>query len=256
MLSLHELQKKLRQGILNPDDASLAQWIQPSNLSLQNKLDVYSNNHFSSLHEVLKSAYPVVLQLVGEEFFREMARKYIEEYPSQSSDISLYGEKLSHFLAEFIPARSLPYLPDMAKFEWALHEVFYEEKSSALDLQRFRDLKAHQYNEIKLKMNPASRLLAFKHPILKIWQFCQNENNQEQPINLSEEYDKVLVIRREWEITFEKLTEGEFAFLFAFSRNYTFSEACVRALEVESSFDIQFIWQKHIVNNTFVDLYF
>jgi len=55
--------------------------------SADTALEVYRNNYRGNLHDALAGAYPVIRQLVGDEFFRYMARKFIEQYPSRSGNL-------------------------------------------------------------------------------------------------------------------------------------------------------------------------
>ena len=43
------------------------------------RFGVYRNNVYASLIDVLAGRFPVVARLVGEEFFRAMARAYVEQ---------------------------------------------------------------------------------------------------------------------------------------------------------------------------------
>ncbi len=78
---------------------------------------VYRNNVQSSLINALADSYPVVQQLVGEEFFRAMAAVFVQQHPPESPLMSRYGEALPDFIAAFEPAASVPYLADVARLE-------------------------------------------------------------------------------------------------------------------------------------------
>ncbi|MFA5826551.1 MAG: DNA-binding domain-containing protein, partial [Gallionellaceae bacterium] len=88
-------------------------------------MEVYRNNYRGNLHDALAGAYPVVKQLVGDDFFRFMARKFIEQYPSHSANLHHYGTELPDFLATFAPAQELVYLADVAALEWAYHLAYF-----------------------------------------------------------------------------------------------------------------------------------
>ena len=80
---------------------------------------VYRNNVVHSLVNVLTDSFPVVHQLVGDEFFGAMARRYLADHPPASPLMHRYGAGLPAWIADFEPAAALPYLSDMARLEWA-----------------------------------------------------------------------------------------------------------------------------------------
>jgi len=58
------------------------------------RFGVYRNNVYASLIEVLTGRFPVFARLVGDEFFRAMARVYIEREPPRSAVLLRYGVRL------------------------------------------------------------------------------------------------------------------------------------------------------------------
>jgi putative DNA-binding protein len=84
---------------------------------------VHRETMLASLAHALESIYPACLRIVGREFFRAMARRFAVEVPSTSPDLNDYGESFAEWLASFPPARELPYLPDVARLDWALHRA-------------------------------------------------------------------------------------------------------------------------------------
>ncbi|PTT93348.1 DUF2063 domain-containing protein, partial [Pseudomonas sp. HMWF005] len=58
------------------------------------RFSVYRNNVQSSLINALADSYPVVQQLVGEDFFRAMAAVFVQQHPPETPLMSRYGEAL------------------------------------------------------------------------------------------------------------------------------------------------------------------
>ncbi|WP_169566429.1 putative DNA-binding domain-containing protein [Sneathiella limimaris] len=88
-------------------------------LNAGGRFNVYRRNYFSRLIDVLGEVFPVVKQLVGQEFFDAMAQEYATLFPPTSPLLVEYGKHFSEFLEDFEPAHQVPYLPDMARLEWA-----------------------------------------------------------------------------------------------------------------------------------------
>src|SRR4051794_29552445 len=78
---------------------------------------VYRNNVVAGLGKALELRFPVAVQLVGEEFFRGMARAFIAASRPQSAVIAEYGDTLPDFIQNFEAAASVPYLADVARIE-------------------------------------------------------------------------------------------------------------------------------------------
>ena len=97
-----------------PDFVSRTQG-EPSN----KRFNVYRNNVMVSLTEALLDSYPVVAQLVGEEFANAMARVFAGDNLPTSPVLLEYGAGYGDFIAGFEPAQSLPYLADIARLEGA-----------------------------------------------------------------------------------------------------------------------------------------
>lgn len=84
------------------------------------RFNVYRNNIFVSLIDALADIFPVTQAIVGEDFFRAMARVYVQEHPPKSAIISDYGDDFAAFIRDFEPAQGLAFLSDLAALEFTL----------------------------------------------------------------------------------------------------------------------------------------
>jgi len=106
------------------------------------RFNVHRNNVFISLAGVLEARFPAVRRLVGEEFFKAMARHFVDEMPPLSPVLLEYGATFPTILKAFAPVSSEPYLADVARLEWQLHEAFHAEDSRSLTPGDFSALRA------------------------------------------------------------------------------------------------------------------
>ena len=106
MPALHELQRRVMDALLHPgEDAAAAALLRPSpGLDAARRLRLYRNNLFESLTAALAAVYPVTQQLVGEDFFRALARRFIPAFPSRSGNLHDFGAELPAFIRGFEPA--------------------------------------------------------------------------------------------------------------------------------------------------------
>ena len=158
-------------------------------------VEVYRNNYRGNLHDTLAGAYPVIRQLVGEDFFRLLAKRFIERHPSRSGNLHRYGTELAAFLAHFEPARHLAYLPDMARLEWAYHFAYFAEDAPLFDLNRLAIVAAESYSDLRWRLHPSCALLTSAYPVAAIWQAHQDGSPADFHIDLNSGGDSLLVYR-------------------------------------------------------------
>jgi hypothetical protein len=254
MSRLRELQAGFAQAVLEGVQTDFGRHILAAGLGSERRLQVYRNNVFLSLTEALKAVYPVTQRLVGEGFFRYAVTHYIPLHPSASGNLHDFGGCLPEFLATFEPAVELTYLPEVARLEWAYHQVFHAAEQPPLDLAALAAVPAERHGELKFTLHPAARLLASAFPILRIWQVNQEDFSGDPAVELSEGGIRLLIIRREnLEIELQPLPAGEFALLQALAEQQDFATACERALATQADVDLPALFSKHVQQGTLVD---
>src|SRR5262245_49147471 len=159
MLPLHELQRTIARGILADEAAALADVIREDGLPFDKRLQVYRNNTFMSLTEALKTTYPVVSALVGEKFFATVAKAHIAAQPPRAPRLAEYGAGFADFLAGFEPARALPYLPDVARLEWAINGAYHAPDDTGLTPQSLSSVPQEHFSALCFKLRASARLL-------------------------------------------------------------------------------------------------
>jgi len=102
-------------------DAALAPWLKGN----ASRIGIYRGNLHASWRRALAASHPVLRQLVGAAFFDALAAVYGRAHPSTDPDLNRFGAGLAGFLEDFAPAASHPWLPDMARLEWLVHDSFY-----------------------------------------------------------------------------------------------------------------------------------
>ncbi len=186
---------------------------------------LYRRNLQGAAHKALAAAYPVVLRLVGESFFREAARGYALARPSTSGDLYAFGEHWAGFLAAYPYARGLDYLPDVARLEWAVHESHHAADGQAFDFAALGAWPAGHLGGLRLGLDPAARLVASRHPILAIWEANQGECDG-VPLR-DEGPDHVLVARAGYRVCPVAVPPAEWRLLDALARGETLDAACM-----------------------------
>ncbi|WP_460272857.1 HvfC/BufC N-terminal domain-containing protein [Celeribacter sp. ULVN23_4] len=133
------------------------------------RFDVYRNNVTVSLTEALAEGFPVIAQLVGEQFFTAMAREFIRDHPPSSPLMTFYGAEFAAWLQDFPPVSALPYLPEVARLEYARREAYHAKDATPLDPQSLSGLSPEALDALQLLPHPAVRVIHTIHPALSIW---------------------------------------------------------------------------------------
>jgi hypothetical protein len=135
---------------------------------------VYRNNVHVSLVEALAKAFPVTRRLVGEEFFRAMARAYVSAQARQPDPDHLWLA-LSGFRGGFPPAARLAYLPDLARLERAWLQSYHAAEAEPLDAGEVLGQAPDVLLGLRFIAHPATRLVRSNHAIGSIWAAHQAE---------------------------------------------------------------------------------
>lgn len=253
MPTLDELQRAFAEALLERESGDLEDAIVADVFPASNRLRIYHNNVFTSLTEALRHIYPVVVRLVGEPFFGYAAHEYIGQYPSRSGNLHDFGEYLPEFLGEFPPAAGLPYLPDVARLEWARHQAFHAAEHPPLALERLAEVPPERYGDIKFLCHPSLRLVSSAFPIGRIWEVNQPDYPGEPAVQLESGGGQWRVMRRNLRVEIVALSAGEFALLSRFDGGIPFEVACALALEAEPAFDATAFLQAHVLAQSVVD---
>ncbi len=210
-----------------------------SNYSLANAIDIYRNNYRCNLHDALAGAYPVIKQLVGDDFFRFLARKFIEQYPSRNANLHHYGAELADFVAHFPAAQELVYLPDVAALEWACHVAYFAADKTILDLERLSQVTPEQYPNLVLHIHPACQVVHSPYPISAIWLAHQAGAISDFHIDLDSGPCIALVHRKENVVQVKPLSSEQNDWLQRIQSGQALGDATAATLIDYPAFDLQ-----------------
>jgi hypothetical protein len=249
MIAMSDLNKELSsfaRAIVRAEAVSTEIHSAYPNYSCDTAIEVYRNNYRGNLHDALAGAYPVIVQLVGDDFFRFLAKKYIECNQSTSASLHDYGAGMADFLAGFEPVWQLPYLPDMAKLEWACHVAYYAEDQLALSFESLAQIPAERYADLVL--HTACQLIRSKFPVAAIWQAHQSAMSEDFHLDLLEQPGIFLVSRRDCFIEVSELIASDADWLQRIQNGEVLGVATMATIELYPDFDLQAVLHKLIVS--------
>jgi uncharacterized protein len=205
-MSLAALQEDFLDALLHGGEP-------PQHVAPADGLEVYRRNVAANWLAALAAAYPVVQRLVGEEFFAGAARAYMRRVPSASGDLHALGNAFGEFLEGFEPARSLPYLPDVARLEWAVHESYHAPDARRFDFAALASVPPAAQEGLRLRLAPCVRLVESPYAILAVWE--ANQPGLDGTPARFEGPDRILVTRMEQGVLPQAMDMPEWRFLTA-----------------------------------------
>lgn len=252
MPALRELQIGFAAALTSREAAAcFAPRVQARNIQSERRLQIYRNNLFASLSEVLAAVYPVTRRLVGEAYFDQAARGYIAAQPSRSGDVHCYGDHFATHLGRCPGSNALPYLPDVARLEWGYHSAFHAEQHPSLDPDDLRTVPPEDYPRLRLILQPSIRLLVSDYPVLRIWRVNQDDWTGEPTVDLAEGGVRLLTLRQGVEVAFLPLGAGEHTWLRGLARGMTLFKSQQLAVRREPDFDLGAALQRLLAQGAF-----
>ena len=161
MPDLMDCQRDLA-GALNDkrESARAMRWLAGDASLTERRLAIYRANVEAAANKALSAAYPVIRQVVGGARFDDLARAYQRHAPSRSGDLNGLGSMFADFIADDDGARLLPYLPDLARLEWAAHRAYGAADAEALDADALAQLPVHRQSMIRFSWAAGTALIA------------------------------------------------------------------------------------------------
>jgi hypothetical protein len=234
---LADRQREFSAALL--DRAAPLPWglVGPDGKPSARRFAVYRNNVVASLTDALEDSFPAVCRIVGEEFFRAMARIYVLARPPHSPILLDYGASFPDFIAGFDPAAALPYLPDVARIERAWSEAYHAAEAAPLDPAAFGAIPEDQLAGIHLTLHPSLRIVRSRYPALTIWRM-NVDDGVPGPVEFSIGED-ALIVRPKAEVEVRSMPPGGAAFVNALAGGLSLGEATKAGAEAHELFDLE-----------------
>ena len=210
---------------------------------------VYRNNVYSGLSQTLADAYPVVRRLVGDAFFFAAARLFLADHLPRTRSLALYGGAFPDFLEGFEPARSVPYLSDVARLERMRLEALHAADAAPLDPHALSGT-GETLVDLRLVPHPAARLLRSPFPVVSIW----TANSGERPPAgrcIYRGAEAALVTRAYLDVGMVTLDPGAAAFVAALIDGAPIGAAAADALQTDPAFDVAAIFHRLLTAGAF-----
>jgi uncharacterized protein (UPF0276 family) len=232
------LQQAFGAALFDPGrDAALAPWLKGGLRGLA----IYRGNLHANWRRALAGSHPVLRQLVGADFFDALAGVYGRAQPSRDPDLNRFGAGLADFLERFAPAADYPWLPDVARLEWLVHESFLAPDAAPLPHPSIAlaALDPAAFEASRAVLHPSLRLHASNWATPALWQ--AHQTHQAGAPAFTETLARAshaLVWRPRFEVDVLEAGAAAHAALVALAAGENFGAALDAAFALDEDFDV------------------
>ncbi|MGH6811760.1 MAG: DNA-binding domain-containing protein [Methylocella sp.] len=202
----------------------------------QERFAVYRNNVMVGLVSALEARFPATRKIAGDDFFKGAARLFAATQPPCSPLMMFYGDEFPAFLADFEPAREVPYLADVARLEAARTRACHAADAKPLTPAALSGVALDTLAGSRFTLHASAEIVASNYPIVTIWAMNSGEIDL-APITDWRGED-ALVSRPCFDVEVRRLPPGGKTFLQNLAAGNPLGEAAAAALAGNPSFDL------------------
>jgi hypothetical protein len=247
--TLREVQADFARGVLGPGAAPAAlNAIASGGITPERRLAIYRNNVLVSLRRVLEGAFPASRRLLGAERFEEAALAFIRAKPPDRPQLAIYGAGFPAFLERTGVAAFVPFLPDVARLEWAREEAYYAADAPPLTASALSGIPVARYPKLRFELHPSLRLIRSRGPVHTLWRAGLQSGDGETCKGGPEQ---VLVVRPDMTVVTRPIAAADLVLLQALGNGHALADAAARAGAIEPGFDLERALALHLAGGSF-----
>lgn len=177
MMDLAALQARFQQAVVDGDDDILSELVDSPKEDRNVLLGVYRHAYTARLIDFLKTDYPKLYALLGDEQFDELANGYIAAHPSRTPNARWFGDYFPAYLGGQESYDHHMFLSELAALDRALNDVFDAPDLTALSLADLATISPEDWAGLSFVADTAVRRLDFNSNAAEFWQALHNETD-------------------------------------------------------------------------------
>jgi hypothetical protein len=233
---------QVNAGVLSETHTSIAASSDADD-PVRRRIGLYRGNVRAHWRSALASAYPVLLALVGDDYFEGLSHAYACAHPSRSGDLNRFGDALPTFIDSYEQNARFRYFADVARLEWSLHVAHFAADVTSLTPQQWLEIGHERLLDTRFVVHPACTAIASRHAVAEIWFAHQPGGVFPERLDVP---TWMLVVRPLWQPTVLVQSAAAHAAFIAMQRGRSLSEALDAAFALDPEFDFTSQWQKWI----------
>ena len=228
--NLRELQRWMKTRI-QPDALAAGARVTAPRLNPQGgepgeaRLAVYAEGYQVRLREALAEAYEAIHHILGGDAFGALAREYARRYPSHDYNLSFAGRHLPDYLPQSSWAERLPFLPDLARLEWAVCQAFHAFEQPPIDPAQYASWSLEDWQRACVSLQPSVGVVVSNWPILDLWA-ARTAPREAIDIQLESRPQSVVVFRQDVRVRAECVTPLQAALIDGLRQGRTLGDVC------------------------------
>ncbi|WP_428647232.1 DNA-binding domain-containing protein [Roseibium sp.] len=216
-------------ALLDSEAATPPGLVGPDGKLAPKRFNVYRNNVVVSLCEALEQTFPAIVNLLGEDYFKALARTFVIRHPPVSPVLIWYGAGFADFIESFPPLEAYPYLADVARVEWVWTEAYHAADAPALDPASLGAVPPDRVGAVTFTGHPAARVVVSQWPVWDLIRANRFPTQEAAPdIELTHSQD-ILVTRPDLEVGLYLQRPGAARFLSELFEGKSLGEAAAAA---------------------------
>jgi hypothetical protein len=226
MSRLPEIQGDFQTYMLNGEsDAVERHVVGTEKVPVATRLGIYGDGYRTRLIEALEANFPVLSQLLGDEDFGNLGTAYVRSHDSPFFSIRYYGNALAEFLATDPAYSGAPVLAEIARWEWAMTEVFDAADAVPIGVEALAEVRPEEWAELRFDWHPSLRRLTLVWNAPQTWK-AVSDDAEPPEVELSADPVEWLLWRQDLRTYFRSLTPPEVMALDAARSGQSFGELC------------------------------
>jgi hypothetical protein len=218
------------------------------------RFEIYRSSVTESLVATLAAAFPTAQDVVGADYFRAAAIAFIRKFPPQRPQLSAYGVDFPGFIGGFHGAEGLPYLHDLARFEWLQVESYFadapQNRVTGADLAA---VAPDVMPQLTFAPAPSLRLFRSDFAIWAIWRGHRVAGTDLSTI-LLQAPSCIRIVSDGRRAIPAFLTAAEFAFVAGLAQGHAIEVAANAATSIDGDFDLATVLLGELAAGSFIKL--
>lgn len=213
-------------------------------ISRDRRVDIYRTTMREAHVRALANTYAGCEKILGVRYFRQLASEFYYRHPATHPDLNRYGEAFPDFVQDFIEHHAelaeYPYLPDLARLEWAYEQAYYAKEDPAFDFQALGRLDEDEYRRLCFVLGASVSMLRSVYPVLELWS-AQREQETIREIEAIDEPQYLCIAREGFKPVIHRIDHALWWVMGQVEQGCTFEELEALARQETAKISLQVI---------------
>jgi hypothetical protein len=234
---LADLQREMQARVLRDDASALDAVVASADAGAGRRLRIYTHAYRARLAGVLRSDFPGLRALAGEDAFERLARAYVDATPSTHFNVRWYGARLAAFARAQAPWSARAELAEMAELEWKLGLAFDAADEPSLEFAALAALAPTDWPALRLRPHASLQHARLTRNVDAIRRAVDREEVAPalEPLPGAQGW---AAWRKESIVRHRRLEDDEAAALDALESGATFAELCAQLCRWHAAEDV------------------